>query len=143
MRKNSKLTMTFIVSLFVTVLAGCSGGKLDKVTVSGEVRYNGKPLQHGQVRFVPVDGTSGPVSGGVITNGHYVAEGKGGVPLGEHRVEIRAYRPVKGSGAGLAGEQGGVSEQYLPGKYNGQSILTAVISRDSAASPINFDLDGS
>ena len=98
MKKYATLTLAICVALLVTVFAGCSGRNLDKVTVSGEVRHNGKPVKHGQIRFVPIDGTNGPVSGGVITDGHFVADGKGGVPLGEHRVEIRAYRPARGAG---------------------------------------------
>lgn len=123
-------------------LSGCTKTTLDKVAVSGEVSYNGQPLKNGQIRFVPIDGTRGPVSGGVIQDGHYVAEGKGGVPLGHHRVEIRSYRPVGDRGAGLGGEEGGASVQFLPAKYNGQSMLTATVTSDSAGSPINFDLEG-
>jgi hypothetical protein len=129
------------IAAALTVLAGCSGSGLDKVVVHGEVSYNGEPIPNGQIRFTPVDGTKGPVSGGVIKDGLYVAEGMGGVPVGSHRVEIRAYRPAKNAVGAMTAE-GGASEQYVPGKYNGESILTATVSADNESAPINFALEG-
>lgn len=143
MNKYIRVLAVLSAGVLLTVpLTGCRDAGLDKVVVRGEVRYNHKPLEHGQIRFVPIEGTSGPVSGGMIVDGKYVAQGRGGVPLGKHRVEIFAYRPTQDTGRGPFVE-GGASEQYLPGKYNGQSVLTAIISKDSASSPVNFDLEGS
>jgi hypothetical protein len=128
--------------LIVAAFSGCGRGGPAKAVVIGEVHYNGAPLPNGEIRFVPTEGTTGPVSGGTIADGKYSAEGKGGVPLGKHRVEIRSYRPIWNAGANRAAEGGG-TEQFLPSKYNGESTLTATVSAESAATPINFDLQGS
>lgn len=130
-----------ICGALLTFAIGCADDRLEKVVLHGTVTYQGKPLPHGQIRFLPMEGTHGPVSGGVISDGHYVADGRGGVPLGQHRVEIRAYRPMNGKDPAAFRAEGGATEQYLPGKYNGQSILVMEITSESGSKSIDFDLD--
>lgn len=135
------LTSLVLGGTLLTVALGCSDGRLEKVVLHGAVTYEGKPLPHGQIRFIPLEGTQGPISGGVIADGNYVANGKGGVPLGKHRVEIRAYRPTNGRASAAFQAEGGATEQYLPGRYNGGSILTAEVTSESGSKSIDFDLD--
>ena len=125
----------------IALMGGCGKSAIDKVIVSGEVRYNDKPLENGQIRFVPIGQTKGPISGGVIKDGRYTASGKNGVPVGTHRVEIRSYRPRKG-GAGPLAAEGAATEQFLPAEYNGESTLEASVTADNASSPIDFSLKG-
>jgi hypothetical protein len=123
------------------IATGCGKrSNIDKLVVSGEVIYAGEPIPNGQIRFVPIDGTKGPISGGVIKDGKYSATGKGGVPVGRHRVEIYGYRPAKNAKGGKMSE-GPDSEQYIPAKYSGGSSLTAEVTAESASNPINFTLD--
>ena len=61
--------------------------------VSGKVTFNGSPLVKGQIRFLPIEGSTGPVTVESITDGYYTSEDIGGVPVGVHRVEIRGYDP--------------------------------------------------
>lgn len=125
----------------VAVATGCGKrSDIDKLVVSGEVVYAGEPIPNGQIRFVPIDGTRGPISGGVIKDGKYTATGKGGVPVGRHRVEIYGYRPVKSAKSGKMSE-GPDSEQYIPAKYSGGSSLTADVNAESASKPLNFNLE--
>ena len=127
------------IGFAIVAVAGCQRSSLDKLVVSGEVTYAGEPIPNGQIRFVPIDGTRGPISGGVIKDGKYSATGKGGVPVGRHRVEIYGYRPVGKKKAGLS--EGPESEQYIPAKYSGGSSLTAEVNADSASKPMNFTLE--
>jgi hypothetical protein len=129
------------VFLVICFVCGCSENGLDKVVLHGKVNFDGKPLPTGQIRFVPMEGTHGPKSGAVIIDGAYVAEGKGGVPLGNHRVEIQAYRPVGGRVPAAMQAEGGPTEPYLPARYNGQSILTVEVTEDSGSQSIDFDLE--
>lgn len=115
-------------------LNGC--GKttgLDKVVVHGTVTLDGQPISNGEIRFIPAPGTAGPISGGPIKDGAYVAQGKGGVPLGEHLVEIKAFRAMaKGPGqSASANPEGGPAEQYLDKRYNEQTTLRATIAADT------------
>jgi len=64
------------------------------------------------------------------------------VPLGKHRVEITAFRPIADSSKAAMAE-GGATEQYLPGKFNGQSVLTAIVTSETNSNPIDFDLKDS
>ena len=38
--------------------------------------YQGKPLEKGQIRFVPAPGTRAPPSGGFIIDGRYTIDAK-------------------------------------------------------------------
>ena len=136
---NRSLQAMAIVAL--AFVCGCSENGLDKVVLHGKVTFDGKPLPTGQIRFVPLEGTSGPKSGAVIIDGQYTADGKGGVPLGSHRVEIQAYRPVGGRVPTAMQAEGGPTEPYLPAKYSGQSILTVEVTEDSGSQSIDFDLE--
>ncbi|QDU90489.1 hypothetical protein Pla175_38940 [Pirellulimonas nuda] len=113
--------------------AGCGPPEgLQKVVVDGVVTLDGAPIPNGEIRFLPIEGTEGPVSGGPIKDGQYRAESRGGVPVGEHRVEIRAFRAPTGRQTGTAAIEGGPAEQYLPQQYNTKSELTASVSSSSA-----------
>ncbi|NOY41117.1 MAG: hypothetical protein GXP26_04685 [Planctomycetes bacterium] len=120
----------FILPIGLALLSGCGDPGLEKVVVTGKVSYQGKPVQDGMLRFVPIEGTKGPVSGAIIKDGTYTAKAIGGVPLGKLRVEIRGFRKhdgvPQGEGPDVAVRPGG-REQYLPKKYNHQSELTVTI----------------
>jgi len=121
-------------------VAGCGGESSDiqKVVVQGTVALDGQPVANGEVRFYPAPGTHGPVSGGPVRDGRYIAQGRGGVPVGRHAVEILAFRPS--SGARAAHPEGGPVDQYLPEKFNEQTELTAEITGEDDPATINFDL---
>ena len=77
--------------LVTTSVIGCDRGGLERAVVTGSATYRGEPIANGEIRFVPTEGTQGPISGGAITEGVYTADGLGGVPVGTYRVEIRAF----------------------------------------------------
>jgi hypothetical protein len=119
--RTSSCKTLLALAVVTACAAGCSKpAGLDKVVVRGTVTLDGQPISNGEIRFVPAPGTAGPISGGPIKDGAYVAEGRGGVPLGEHRVEIKAYRAMaKGPGqSASANPEGGPAEQYLDKRYN-------------------------
>ena len=116
------------LALFCTALLGCGkSGALDKVVVSGTVTLDGEPIPNGEVLFYPIEGTPGSVSGGPIKDGKYTAKGRGGVPVGKHSVEIRAFRAPSRAGTGDLAVEGGPAVQYLPPKYNTQSEIDVEI----------------
>lgn len=118
---------------------------MNKVVVAGDVSYKGEPVVNGEILFYPTGATQGPVSGASIKDGHYEAVGKGGVPVGTHRVEIRGFR-AKGlsksqaASAAKAGMEGGIREQYLPKKYNDETTLTTSVSGEASRTTIDFAL---
>lgn len=131
------LVVAAALALVSTV--GCGrGSSLEKIPVSGRVLFDGQPVPNGEIRFFPIDGTVGPVSGAPILDGAYVADSRGGVPAGKHRVEIRGYRAANRQLSGDAAVEGGPAEQYLPARFNSQSELTANVDDDHDEH--NFDL---
>ena len=128
------------------LLAGCGrSGGLEMVVVSGTVTYQGKPIEDGDIRFIPTGDTKGPTSGAPIRNGRYEITARGGVPAGIHRVEVFAFRIRRGGGA-LEGGRGRApgelpKEQYLPKKYNDSSELKATIESGRSRISKDFNLD--
>lgn len=110
-----------VLALCVVALAGCGGGPR-RVEVRGKVSYDGRPIEEGEIRFVPATADMGALSGASISNGTYELAGAGAVPAGRHRVEITAYRPVPDHqpDPNLPFVP---KEQYLPDKYNRRTIL--------------------
>jgi hypothetical protein len=130
-----------IVAIFVAASVGCGGDELHRVVVAGEVKYAGEPIANGQVVFYPTDNTPGPVTAATITAGKYLADAKGGVPAGKHRVMIEAYRPPTAR-PGIEIEDLG-REQYIPAKYNTQSKLTTELNEAESPAQRDFSLDAS
>jgi len=73
------------------ILAGCSSADGPRI-VYGSVTVGNEIPGTGEVRFVPVQGTSGSVNVALIVDGEYRIEGRGGVPVGSYRVEIVAKK---------------------------------------------------
>jgi len=103
--------------------------------VAGNVTYQGRPVEDGRIRFIPIEGTRGPVSGGLIRDGSYSAGHKGGVPVGVHRVHIEAYRRPKPDEVDPL--EATAKVQYLPRKYNADSELRLRVP--SGSKPIAED----
>jgi hypothetical protein len=139
---NSMITQSTITSCCLLVsfaLFGCeTANTLDRVEVRGKAAYAGKPLENGEIRFFPIEGTEGPVSGAPIIDGQYQVTQRGGVPVGTHRVQVEAFRSSQAYPELNA--EGGHREQYLPAKYNTSSQLTVTIAGDRSVFTYDFDL---
>jgi hypothetical protein len=125
-----RCTSLLIFGLAISMLFGCGRtSTLEMVGVGGSVTYQGKPIPEGEIRFMPQEGTKGPVSTAIIQDGRYEVKARGGVPAGAHRVEIRAFRTLTSKAAmDLPGAApGGVKQQYLPKKFNDQSEMKETI----------------
>jgi hypothetical protein len=130
--------------LTAAILSGCSGDQgPQRAIVSGTVTFNGKPIANGRISFVPDRNTAAPTAVALIVDGKFVVDSRGGVPVGTHRVQIEAYRPVAGQTGGVLPPTAtvpGVGPQYLPAKYNANSQLTITIQSSDRAITKNFDL---
>lgn len=72
--------MRWVVVVLLVSVAGC--GRSDgpeTFIVTGTVTYQGQPVQEGEIRFAPVEGTKGPASGSTIRDGVYTVTARGGV----------------------------------------------------------------
>jgi len=137
MRQGGLNVVMWLCAAFLLTGCGPQAPQVSRSIVSGKVAYAGKPVATGQIRFLAA---GGPPSQGQITGGTYRIDYKGGVPVGECRVEIDAYEETGAEIAiGAGGRTAKETVQVLPAKYNAQSELKVQIS----ASPENthdFDL---
>jgi hypothetical protein len=140
MSKSARYPHRITTLLFFVAVIGC-GAKddIDRVVVSGNVTFKQMPLEKGQIRFIPTDGSTGPITVETITDGYYTSEDVGGVPVGVHRVEIRGYDPEvyakapKGPGSPPV-------PQLLPKKYNHQSELKATLQSGKSEETLDYNL---
>ncbi len=129
------IRLTFLCLLCVGMV-GCSRNSDGKIAVTGNVTFQGEPVELGSITFMPVDGT-GTTNGGEIVNGHFEVR----VSPGEQAVQIYANRPDPKRKLSKEMEERGVdppTEQYIPEKYNRKSTLRVTISKENKQS--DFDL---
>jgi hypothetical protein len=121
--------------LLVSSLLGCGYG--GRVSVEGTVTLDGRPLEKGQIQFIPMPGTTGPTAGGDVVGGKFAIPPAEGPFAGRFRVQI--------SQVGLTGRKipnprgSGMIEEYaqiLPARYNTESRLDAEVT---ARGPNRFE----
>jgi hypothetical protein len=98
-----------VAAVAVTAVAGCNNG-VKKVTFHGTVKYDGQPLQSGQIRFVGPDGT--PAGATIKSDGTFEVTD---VVPGEVRVGITPT--PRGSGGPGVPAQSRSEPLELPSKY--------------------------
>ena len=90
-----------LLSSFAVVIllcSGCGDGRPERVTVSGQVLIDGKPVPTGNIKFVP-EGAR-PSAGTLDENGRFTLtcfDGNDGVIPGKHRVQISASEIISSS----------------------------------------------
>jgi uncharacterized lipoprotein YmbA len=103
MMKYSPATSFICAAIFcAALLAGCSGGDAQtRYRVSGEVKFNGEPVQYGEVLFTPdgAQGNSGAQGIAEIKNGRYDTQGSRapGVAGGPTVVVVTALQDDRGT----------------------------------------------
>lgn len=152
-------TWTF-AALGALCAVGC-GGPLDKAVVTGAVTFNGKKVLNGDIRFVPEVGTAGGTALAPIVDGRYEVTNKGGVPVGRHRVVLRAF-VLEDVGSALGDAGGGDlmdaaaaagrgkpawpvyrfegRMQFLPPEYNERPGLVVEVTGSSSPQVEDFHL---
>ena len=107
--------------------AGC-GNRDGRLTVTGTVTFDGQALPEGSISFRPREGTSSPSAGASISDGRFEVGSDKGVLPGEFDVAITATRKT-GKKKMDPGTQTMFDEieQYLPARYNAESVLQVEI----------------
>lgn len=136
-----------MAAALAVALSGCGGGDgLPRQAVSGEVTFEGKPLESGSITFVPTGPDQTSSAGGIIADGQYeIARNEGPTP-GPYKVMIfttsgGVEAPAEEEAA--PGEFVPVSKKkasmVLPVRYNHESELTAQVE-DGGKNVFNFAL---
>lgn len=121
----------------LAVSSGCNRGDgIERVPLAGVVTYQGSVIEDGQIRFLPALETTGPLTIASIKKGKYDTTHTAGVPVGEHRVEIRSYDPQTPPPSGPGAPP---RRQLLPDEFNTKSKLRITLSAGQDPSH-NFEL---
>jgi hypothetical protein len=91
--------LTAMAVFGVVVMTSCSNddGLGKRFAVSGTVNYNGKPLEKGNISFIPEDSKGGVGATGAIENGSYTLSTGGdndGARAGKYKVVVTAKEDV-------------------------------------------------
>lgn len=124
-------------------LAGCAPGTGGRVEVSGQVTFDGQPIENGSIALVPLDLAQGKSVGGTISGGTYLIPAAQGPLPGKYRVEIKALRKT-GRKITTDMHPGGDNlvdqvEQFIPPRYNTRSTLTVEV-KDRPKNELQFPL---
>jgi hypothetical protein len=122
----------------VATAAGCGSDGPARAVVTGKVTYQGKPVTDGMIRF-QIAGR--PSAMGKISDGTYLIDHHGGVPVGSGKVEIEGFeetgKVVYVGANGMTQKEG---KQVLPPKYNTKSELTVEVPAGGGVVRKDFDL---
>lgn len=146
---SERLRLFLIVAASAgTWLAGCSRERPGPPTaaVRGTVTLDGVPLAEGLVRFVPIEGTSGPKTTLAVTEGRFEADAKQGPVVGRHRIEIESTDdggyPLDDESAPQRWREAGIKRIHLlrvPEVYNSRSTLVEEVT-ESGPNEFDFQL---
>ncbi|RCS54283.1 hypothetical protein DTL42_03825 [Bremerella cremea] len=100
---------------------GCGSNSGDMVGVAGQITFDGKPVEKGEIRFT-VDGHATEASR--IEMGKYEVN----VPKGKSDIQIFAYRQAKGKEMAVTSSEP-INVNYIPAKYNTESTLNAELEK--------------
>ena len=121
----------------LAILAGCGSPEPERAVISGQVSYQGKPVEFGDIVFVPSGETAKEWEGfycqGSIKEGRYTIDEHGPV-VGLNRVEIHGYRRTGKKMLDIAGTDLSKTAKivdalvpYIPPRFNTSSELTVEI----------------
>ena len=119
-----------MVIAFTLGALGCNPNGAGLHSVSGEVKFDGQPVERGSIAFIPNDSAQRTATSR-IENGKYTLL----APLGTSRVEVLATRD-NGPVDKVMGQAPQL--QYVPEKYNVESELTADVKPSD--NTLDFDL---
>ena len=160
LKRSQPLAVAFFVSAMLSVL-GCGGddsGLGRRYPVTGKVTYNGAPVPHGTVNFIPTKPLppEGRAATGAINDGVYALSTTGnqdGALPGDYMVAIVAMDVDMASAASSKAEGGRIHEgdaayqkaiknakKLIPVKYGAGETSGLKATVDSGTKTIDFPL---
>jgi len=137
---RSKAAGVCAICFVIATCIGCSKKGPQRAAASGHITLDGKPIEHGVIQFLPVAGTIGPETGGVIENGSYEIPKQRGPVVGQCRVELRASKKTGRKIQDPTGRPGVLTDEFkemFPTAANTDSSLV----RDIKDEPNTLDFD--
>jgi hypothetical protein len=94
--------------------------------VTGQVTFQGKPLDQGTISFSPTAG-QGTFSGGQIKGGQYSISAEHGLAPGLYEVRISSTEGGPPPSDELPGETTAVPKERIPAEFNSKTTLKAEV----------------
>lgn len=136
------------LGVFGSIVLGCGAAPsegLQRLSVKGAVTLDGKPLERGVIRFVPLPEVKGPKASVDVNGGRFEIPADFGPVAGKHRVEIEStdhggVEPDDETALAelAAGKRKPVKPVKIPSIYNARSTLQKDLKADS---PNEFQFD--
>jgi hypothetical protein len=123
-------------SAFCLIFIGCSTGPATG-TVSGEVTFDGQPIEDGRITFIPVDGQSQPAGAAIIIGKFDVKN----VPVTKMKVEINGNKKTGKKFKVYDTPESPLKDELvelIPVRYNVNSELTLDVKKGSQT--VRYDL---
>ena len=159
-RRSSRcLAVLAIPALVVLASCGTEDGFGKRYPVSGTVKYNGSPLEKGEISFVTEDMSKNFGATGIITNGSYTLSmgGEGdGAQAGKYKVTITAkedymekaqaeYQKVTGGQSpkllpNFVGKAAAAAKSLIPAGYGDARTTTLEAEVKAKSNTIDFEL---
>jgi hypothetical protein len=142
--------MTRLASLRGFVLAAAVSGMLigcgksstvERQEITGTVKFRGRPVDDGYIRFAPLDGQPSGDSAQIVKGKYTIVRAKGMYP-GKYRVSIWAGNEMSGAGdASPDSPHAGKPQarERIPAKYNNESELVREVTQDGP-NEFNFEI---
>ncbi|MEW4565888.1 hypothetical protein AB1K70_25450 [Bremerella sp. JC770] len=137
--------LSLLACLMVPLLVGCgfdNDGPI-RAAVSGNVTFDGKPIENGVIEFIPNRQTAGPSAGARIENGYYDVPRAKGPVVGSYLVRISSKGPtgrrVSQGSQGVAGETVAEIGELIPANFNQKTTLEREI--EAKQNVFDFDLE--
>lgn len=123
-------------------LPGCGGGdSFQRQPIQGSVKFEGKPIQFGVIRFEPTQNEpTGTTTS--IRDGNFKIERSAGVGPGQYNVYVQAFDKMDAGPAGaFPGEEGTPPQNILPEKFLNEPAAKITISKVANDKPNEVVLD--
>jgi hypothetical protein len=141
MRVTQLGCLSLLACLFLA--SGCGDGKPRRYEVSGNVLFQGQPLDEGSIMFLPKSPDLSQ-SGAPILKGKYVVPKSHGLAAGSYEVRVSSGERGTDIRKEMDAEQAGgepypIARERIPPRYNTKSELKIEV-KDGGPFTFNFDL---
>lgn len=129
-----------IICLSIVTLGGCGDG-IPRASVEGTVTLDGAPLAQGAIKFEPMPGTAGVVTGTEVKDGKFTLSSNAGAAPGWNRVEITAMKKSGKMVQAALAPEGTMTEELVSAiapRFNVDSELKFEVK--AGANTANFDV---
>ena len=140
---RARIAVAAVGGLLAVALAtgapGCGGSELPLAKVHGKVTYKGKPLEQGQVVFIPGTGVLGPSAiGEIASDGTFrmTTADQDGAVIGTHKVMVHSRRPLTDAEKGTLK----ITELLVPAKYADEQNTPLTCEVKSGDNVLNLEL---